>query len=181
METKKKKIKDLPTVAKKKKYKTTYYSLKATSYASGVVPAVVITSINAKEWFNVETKLSVSFGFVALLVAVITTLISAIKKDNSIAKNFGSLIVVGLNALIWACALLLLSSIFQEIAFMLLYTAIGIFTGGILDTYNEKSIKKELEYYEKLCVDNGLTKKSNNHEIAERQAKVDKEIAKGIW
>lgn len=183
MEKKKFKAKDLPTIAKKKRLQAIHNSLKVGAYSCGLVPATVITSINANEWFKTNEKVSVSFGFVALILAVVTTLVSAINKDNTISKKFGALLTVGLNALIWGVALMLLSSLLEELASMFLFTAIGILTGGIIDTYDTKVVEPELAFYKQLCEDNSLSKNSNDHEEAKKQALKDKEEAKknNIW
>ena len=180
---KKVKAKDLPTVAKKKRLKATHNALKVGAYSCGLVPATVITAVNANEWFVTNEKVSVSFGFVSLILAVVTTLVSAINKDNAIAKKFGALLTVGLNALIWGVALMLLSSLLEELASMFLFTAIGILTGGIIDTYDTKVVQPELAFYTQLCEENSLSKTSNSHEEAKRQAEKDKIEAKknNIW
>jgi len=180
---KKIKAKDLPTVAKKKKLQATHNALKISAYATGLVPPAVITAVNAQDWFNTSEKISVSFGFVALITAVVTTLVSAINKDNEISKKFGALLTVGLNALIWGVALLLLSSLLEELANMFLFTAIGILTGGIIETYDTKVVEPELAFYKQLCEDNSLSKTSNSHEEAKKQAEKDKIEAKknNVW
>ncbi len=167
------------TLAKRNGLRAAKYSLKAGAFAAPVVPIVVETAINWDEWFNNSNGIHVGTGFIMMVISTLLTYLAVAKKKKLLEK-FSAFWSVAIILVCWAVALLFLSSILQELGFLLLYISFGVVASAIMDETEDRVVEANLTFYEGLVAENGLDRKQEKKEqkrkLAEREAKREREM-----
>lgn len=163
------------TIKALRKYRGLKYGLKAGTYAACLVPFGVILGVNWQEWFQKteDGGISIGVGFGMLLVATISTLVAVMKRDEDFMKRFSPLLYVAVLCALWAVSFMFLSSIMDEMGEMLLYTAIGVASGGVIDEVEKAIVEERYQIMLKVAKDNGLNMNGSFERKAIRQAKLD--------
>lgn len=147
-------------------------SLYVAKYLAPVLPATVISLVNWEEWFA-QTSWSLPYGLATLIIAILSTVIGITKKDKLVETKVSPIFFIALIMSIWGIAFLFLANIMQEVAYMLLWTCLGILASATADEVNTQVVEPRIEEYKTLIVENGLSKKQQAK--IERQKKAEQE------
>jgi hypothetical protein len=160
------------TVSSYKKFKAIEYGLNAGAFICPLAPASIITAINWEEWFA-KSSTSLPFGFACLLLTVIVAVVGVLKSDTVLKKADIALYFFGVILCLIGITSLFLASLFTQMGWLWIFTAMGVIGSGTCVTVKEKAVLPIINEYQGLISEFGLDKKSRR--MAERSERARKE------
>lgn len=136
------------TVAKQKnKYRALQYSTFVGEFVSVLTPYIVMGAVNADTWFTTEQGWQVGLGgALALALMGIAVLLITTKKENKELTSGYVTLIIGWFAV--AFVFVLLASIIEQIATIMLFGGLGLLGAFGLDL-TSKNFKKKADMYKK--------------------------------
>lgn len=134
-------------------------SLKCGVFLCPIIPGVVITCVNAGEWFA-SKPYSIGLGFASLIITILVSILMVYKKSEifkTISKLWGAVIVL----VLLGVTFLFLAEIADNLGMMFLATACGVCGSSVCNEVDKRIIMPKVEYQKEIINAVGLDRKAN--------------------
>ena len=163
-----------PTVKAYKKWKVAAVGLTIGTFASPLLPATLMTAINWDEWFA-KSGVSLPFGFSALVVSTVLSIVGIWKKDSLVNKTVSAVFYLSIVFMFFGVAFLFLANLMSQVGYMFLATAGGLAVGASADQVNRSLARPMVKEYRKLIDRNALDPNAKKKAERKKQAREDAE------
>ena len=151
---------------KRTKTENEYLKLKASSvgltsgmFICPIIPATVITCVNAEQWFAAKPY-SIGLGFASLLITLIVSVLMVVKKSDifkHVSKLWGAVLVM----ILVGITFMFLAEIAGNFGMMFLATAGGLAGSGICHEVDRLVVQPKIEHKKAVIDGAGLNRKEN--------------------